>query len=164
MAKKERNRNPFWIDRDILRSNAYRTLKRVRSYRLIWDFYARRQMVHIGVGKTKKWLCTNNGEIVFTYSEAVEMKYTREQFNDAKRELVEHGFLIVPDPGGTTDGDTAKYGISERWRKYGTKEFIEKTIPKDTRKDRGWGAYHAQPIEIKCRNLKIKRRKRSKKK
>ena len=164
MGKKKKNRSPIYFDGDILRSEAFRTLKKVRSHLLFLDFLVRRKMARIPVGKKKKWICTNNGEIVFPYKTAVEKGYSRSQFRDAKKELVEHGLLDVSDEGGIYDGHTAKYGISERWRKYGTPEFEFKTIHKDTRKGRGWAAYWSDfpSIKRRKRKLKIKRRKRSK--
>ena len=156
MAKK--NRKPIYVDRDILRSEAYRTLKKTKSVPVLFDFYARRQMEHIGRGGKKKWICTNNGEIEFPYSEAEQLGYSRKQFSESKKELVEHGFIDVNNEGGIYDGDTAKYSISDRWEKFGTPEFIFKTIPKDTRQDRGWTAYwknrRKKKMNIKSQEIK----------
>jgi hypothetical protein len=156
-----KNNKPIYIERALLRSKAYRSLRKTKSVPVLLDFYARRQMAHIKQGKKKQWICTNDGKIEFPYNEAVKKGYSPKQFIDAKRELVEHGFIDVTNEGGIYDGDTAKYSISERWRKYDTPEFEFKTISKDKRQGRGWPRYwekqHEKFLEI------IERRKRQKK-
>lgn len=138
--RKRKNQKPIYLDRDILHSPAYRTLKKVKSIPVLIDFLARRKMSHEGRGGKKKWICINNGEIIFTYNEAKKLGYSADQFMNAKRELVEHGFIDVNILGGLFDGDPAKFSISERWRKFGKDDFEFKTILKDDRKDRGWRA------------------------
>jgi hypothetical protein len=164
MAKKNKKKwkGPIYVERALLDSKAYRKLKKTRSVPVLLDFLGKRQMKHIGRGGKKKWTCVNNGKIEFPYNEAEKKGYSRRQFNESKRELVEHGFIDVSDEGGVYDGNTAKYSISERWRKFGTPEFIFKTIPKDTRKDRGWTRHHEKESEKFWEN--IRRRKRRKKK
>jgi hypothetical protein len=158
-----KNQKPIYVDPGLIESEAFNSFKRTKSGQILMHFLRRRQWSKVKIGKKKKWVITNNGEIVFPYSEAEKFGYSRRQFNEAKRELVEHGFIDVNNEGGIYDGDTAKYSISDRWEKYGTPEFIFKTIPKDTRQGRGWAAWHAKSLKIKRRKRKLRIKCRKKK-
>jgi DNA-binding PadR family transcriptional regulator len=90
------------------------------------------------------WYITNNGKIVYTYSEAEKKGYSRALFARALTALVEHGLIDIIKQGGGSKGDISLYAISERWVKYGTKDFEHKTRKKDTREGRGWAAFHSK--------------------
>lgn len=66
----------------------------------------------------------NNGELVFTYIEA-KQKYgmTAGRFARAIDELVEKGFLDIAETGMGLYGMPTHYGISDRWRYWGTEKF-----------------------------------------
>jgi hypothetical protein len=66
----------------------------------------------------------NNGELVFTYIEA-KQKYgmTAGRFARAIDELVEKGFLDIAETGMGLYKMTTYYGISDRWRYWGTEKF-----------------------------------------
>lgn len=83
-------------------------------------------MTHVGRGKKKEWVCTNNGNIYFTYREAKE-KYeiTYPAFSRALDELVIKGFIDVTRPGVARKRISTLYAISERWRDYGKSNFVE---------------------------------------
>jgi hypothetical protein len=72
----------------------------------------------------------NNGEIEFTYIEA-RRKYgiSRGRFVRAIDELIEKGFLEITEPGGGVHKQKTLYGISERWRDYGTPSFRQASRP-----------------------------------
>jgi len=91
-------------------------------------------MKKLGPKGRQSWGITNNGEIVFSYSEA-QKKYglTKRRFRDALDKLIELGFIDIAHHGGGLMGDCTLYAISERWRNYGTHEFIQETRPKDNR-------------------------------
>jgi len=91
-------------------------------------------MKKVGRKGKEKWLIENNGEIVFTYTEALN-KYgiTKPRFQRALDGLVEKGFIDITHHGGGVKGDFSTYAISERWRDYGTEKFVFKTRPRDTR-------------------------------
>jgi DNA-binding PadR family transcriptional regulator len=98
-------------------------------------FLQRRVMKKTGRKGKEKWFIENNGEIVFSYTEA-QKKYgiTKPRFQRALKELVEKGLIDVTHHGGGVRGDFSTYAICERWRDYGTEKFDFKTLPKDTRK------------------------------
>jgi hypothetical protein len=133
-------KKPLYIERAILRSEAYLTLKKTKSIPIYFHFRTRMKMEHTGKGKQKKWVCTNNGKIVFPYSDAKKLGCSTKQFFDAKKELIEHGFIDVNNDGGIYDGDASTYIISERWRKFGANDFEFKTLLKDKREGRGFTA------------------------
>ena len=97
-------------------------------------FLARRQIGKIGRKGKEKWVISNNGKIIFTYSEAVsKFKLTRPRFARAISQLVKFGFIDINHVGGGMVKDISTYYISDRWENYGTQEFEEKKRPKDTR-------------------------------
>jgi hypothetical protein len=155
MAKYKKN--AIFVDPGIIESKAFNSFKKTKSAQIFMHFLRKRQWSQVGRGKERKWVNHNNGKIEFPYNEAVELGYSRRQFNEAKRELVEHGFIDVKNEGGIFDGDTALYSISDRWEKFGKPDFGHKTIPPDTRQDRGWSAYWKN---LRQKNLSIKRRKK----
>jgi hypothetical protein len=77
----------------------------------------------------------NNGEIIFTYDEAInKFGIPRSIFSRTIDQLVNLGFIDISHHGGGLLKDCSKYAISERWRDYGKEEFINKPRKKDTRK------------------------------
>jgi hypothetical protein len=122
-----------FIEKEILRSKAFKELPGTAIQVLMW-FYLKRKLKNMGSRGKEKWVITNNDEIVFSYAYA-EKKYglTRVRFSRALTKLIELGFIDIAYHGGGMMGDCTLYGISERWRKYGTDQFILQSRPKDTR-------------------------------
>ena len=130
--KPTKSSDVMFIPRRMHRSPAFRKLTAKQVFILL-EFFYRRKLVEIG--RKKKWVIENNGEIVFTYSEAEEkFKIPRSTFKRAIDQLVGLGFIDITHHGGGMLKDCSKYGISERWEQYGKEEFIEKPRQKDTRK------------------------------
>ena len=73
----------------------------------------------------KHLIITNNGEIVFTYSEAKELglKSSRTFYKVLHELIEEKGFIDVGTPGNWYEKEPSKYSISERWKRYGTPDF-----------------------------------------
>jgi len=122
-----------FIETEMLRSKAFKDLPGTAIQVLMW-FYLKRKLKNMGSRGKKKWIITNNGEIVFSYVDA-EKKYglTRARFSRALNALIEKGFIDIDHHGGGMMGDCTLYGIRERWRKYGTDQFNPQSRPKDTR-------------------------------
>lgn len=77
---------------------------------------------------------SNNGEIIFTYTEAKnKYKITFPRFQRALDDLIEHGFIDIKHHGGGLNGDTTKYAISERYKEWGTDSFKKIVRQKDMR-------------------------------
>ena len=97
--------------------------------------------------RSSGWIIRNNGKIVYPYSEAEKKGIGRREFRNAIDELIEKGFLDITHQGsGGRSGDMTKYFIDDRWKDYGTPSFRPAKNPrrKDSRKGRGWSAYHAK--------------------
>ena len=73
----------------------------------------------------------NNGELVFTYAEALK-KYgiTAPRFRRAIDELLAKGLIDIASTGAGMFRMVTLFAISERWRFYGTSDFVEAKRPK----------------------------------
>jgi hypothetical protein len=135
----------IWFDKNLLRSPAFRGLKKW-AILVYLDFLRKRQMEKVKQSKRSDlWHISNNGEIVYPYSEAEKKGIGRREFRTAFDELIEKGFLDITRHGsGGRSGDMTKYFIDVRWKDYGTPEFRPPVKPRniDTRKGRGWSVYH----------------------
>jgi hypothetical protein len=121
------------IDSHLVSSKAFLNLSGIAP-QVYFLFLRRRRMVKTGRKGKEKWVIENNGEIVFPYAEAItKFGLTRPRFLRAIDQLVEHGFIDIVHSGGGMMKDVSKYAISERWKEYGTNNFIHTRRPKDTR-------------------------------
>lgn len=137
------NSRTIVIESRLFNSQAFRKLKRV-SHVTLMRFLQKRKMKEIKKNKrTNAWQITNNGEIVFTYKEALSLGLSRNQFRDAIDDLIAKGFLEVTYQGAG-QGDSSTYKLCERWQAYGTDNFSAAPPRRKNRsKDRGWGKYNA---------------------
>ncbi|MBA7528435.1 hypothetical protein ES705_20619 [subsurface metagenome] len=65
----------------------------------------------------------NKYKIVFPYQEAIKVMH-KKTFIKAKNKLIERGIIDVVKRGGFYNQPTI-YGLSDRWKKFGTKDFIK---------------------------------------
>jgi hypothetical protein len=122
----------FHVERKLVTSKAFLSLKTPSAHKVFMIFYLKRQMKDLGRGKRGKkenWVCVNNGDLVFTYKEAEGYGMSAGQFSRAIDDLREKGFLDINESGSGVYRYTNKYFLSERWRKYGTPEY-EKPKPR----------------------------------
>ncbi len=152
------NEGKIYITKELLESPAYRSLSRAAML-LYQDFLAKRIMKQIRRNKQKIWVCENNGNIIFTYGEAEEKGYSRDQFVKCIDELQAKGFIDITHQGkggrkpqkGT--GDVSTYWVDDRWKDWGA-DTMENFRPprnprmKDNRKNRGWSLYHAKKNKL----------------
>lgn len=127
--------NVMVIPRRMHRSPAFRKLSATSTF-VLFEFLYRRKMTQIPAksGRSKEWVISNNGELIFTYAEAEKnFNISRSTFCRSIDQLVQLGFIDIAHHGGGMMKDCSKYGISDRWESYGKKEFIDKKRPKDTR-------------------------------
>ena len=121
--------------------------------RIFYEFMLKRRFGSQRKGKKKKTgaIVLNNGQIGFSYPEADRLGYPCSTFHKAIDKLIEVGLIDVHYQGqggiltdtGDILGESSLYGISERWKDYGKDNFVVKKRKVDTRKDRGWSAYHS---------------------
>ena len=123
----------IWIERELLRSEAWRGLTRTAK-NVLSDFWLRRQMAQ---DKTPKhglrWVIQNNGHIEYPYSEAEEKGIPRASFQRAIDELIEKGFLSVARTGSGVRCAATLYSLDDRWKQYGTPEFKVRKRPRKKR-------------------------------
>ena len=129
MAKQPPPKKPrkIFIEGDLPSSLAWLTLTNT-SKEVLLLFYCKKQMAKIK-GKRDDWVITNNGSITFTYNEAKKEGYPGTTFSTAIGQLVEVGFLDIASSGSGMFKQPTRFAISERWRKYGTLEFVQKKRP-----------------------------------
>lgn len=132
MPKKYRS-DSLYFSIKMLKSKAYLGLSGT-SIKVLNFFYIRKVMKKVKILNRSEWDIANNGQIVFTYPEAVSKGFTRPSFKRALKQLVEFGFIDIAYHGGGMAKDKSLYAISDRWKLYGEKKFIFKTIEKDNRK------------------------------
>ena len=119
------------IPRRMHRSPAYRKLSKTSIF-ILMEFMCRRKVTKSG--RKGNYKITNNGELIFTYTEAKDrFGIAKSTFRNCIDQLVKFGFIDIAHAGGGMMKDCSKYGISERWRNYGKEAFIKKSRKKDNR-------------------------------
>ena len=114
MGKKKKNRNKIdgdwsYIEHNILNSEAWKGLKAHTKW-LYFEFKIR-------------WRGGNRRHIIFKYQEAIKIMH-QDTFTKCRNKLIERGFIDIVKRGGFYN-QPAIYGLSDRWKKFGTKNFIK---------------------------------------
>ncbi|GAH34362.1 unnamed protein product [marine sediment metagenome] len=79
------------------------------------------------MSREKEWRITNNGEIQFSYREAKkEHHISNGRFTRAIDDLIRVGLIDIAKTGFGLHKDVTLYAISDRWKKFGTDEFMVK--------------------------------------
>jgi hypothetical protein len=128
---RDSKRDAMYVSRRmVLESAAFAALGRMRSaipmYVLLL-FYTKRDIRKRRRPGTRDpyYPIVNNGELVFTYNEARERYGIHaQQFASALDVLLELGFLDIAYAGSGTKKDVSLYALSDRWRLYGTPDFV----------------------------------------
>jgi hypothetical protein len=146
---KKRDRS-IWTSSDVLESKAFFALT-VHGIRVLMIFYTKRKLKeHHHKKRSSWWEIINNGELVFTYKEAVnKWDMSRKQFVHALDDLIAKGFLEITYQG-TGPGDPSTYKLCERWQAFGTEHF--KSAPerrKNVSKKMGWYIYNERKNKTK---------------
>ena len=119
VSRRKKNKNKFegpfvGIEYKILKSEAFKDLS-VHAKWLYFEFKYR-------------FYGDNEHRIIFTYQEAKKIMAI-ETFIKARNQLIEVGIIDIIKRGGL-EKQPMIYGLSDRWRKFGTKDFIEIDIKK----------------------------------
>jgi hypothetical protein len=127
-------RSKTWAIRmgyDLLHSKAYRYLRYGPAIKVLNWFH---EKIRIEVNKKKRgkerYRIVNDGDIDFTYREAIFRGLTAQKFSKALRELHQFGFIDIKKPGSALKGDFTVFAFSERWKAYGTPNFRRVEFPK----------------------------------
>jgi len=143
-----------YLESKLFDSKAYKSLTKAQM-RIFYEFMLKRKFGKRLKGKHgrkqgKNIPMLNSGKITFTYAEAEKLGYPRPTFHRAIDKLIEVGLIDLTYQGqggyvtetGEVLGESSLYGISDRWKDYGTDNFVVEKRAKDTRKGRGWAVYH----------------------
>jgi hypothetical protein len=127
----------MYVSRAMILSRAFASLRTPATYRVLFIFLSkcRWEQVRRPGTREKTWTITNNGEIVFSYLEALE-RYgmTDGVFRRAIDELVRAGFIDIAHSGYGLMKDETRYAVSNRWEHYDTPQFRQAERPKRTQK------------------------------
>ena len=152
MGTRKYNNRPLelFVGKALLKSKAFCELSKTKHAHLVlFEFNARAKRGVRDPKKKKKssnYILENNGQLKLSYSEAEAMGISRRQFAKVIKSLADTGFIDRFKRGGNLEGDYSLYGLSDRWELFGTHQFIENTIAKDTREGRGWTKFNALKI------------------
>lgn len=132
MERKFKNRSFCMLSADLIESEAFLGLSGRAAMLCLVRFHQKVYRRKVKKNKRLKSMkIMNNGEIIFTYGEAVELRIAKRTFHRVLRELIEQkGFIDLSTPGGYYGNEPNKYAISERWRLYGTAEFQAVKMPR----------------------------------
>lgn len=110
------------IEKSLLRSKAFKELPGSPKY-ILFQFLCKRRFVKMN----GSYQFVNDKELVFTYEDALNKHgYPASKFTRAIDELFKYGFISIEKYGGHAKGNWTLYGLSDRWKKYGTEDFIVK--------------------------------------
>ena len=114
------------VEKELLRSRAYCSIKYVNSFRILFEFFCRRQFAKPTGRRDKhsKPIMVNNGELVLTYKQVMDMfSCSQTTVSRCFTELVELGFLNVEMPSCGLHRQPTKWRLSDRWKRYGEPDF-----------------------------------------
>lgn len=133
--RRPRKTGPLYVPRELISSPAFLALSG-RAPQVLLIFFGKRRIEKLKRPgpRGERYRVLNNGLLVFTYREAGKTYgLSMRVFGRALDQLITHGFLDVHKTGGGMEGDCSLYGLSERWRSYGTADFVERVRPKGRR-------------------------------
>ena len=121
MKRKLPKTKGIYITRDILESDAYWDLTGAAP-QVYMVFLMKRVFSDKGFGKDKARIVVNNGEITYTYLEALNNHWIpKSNFLRARDQLIKVGLIEIAEDGGCHH--TTKYSISNNWRNYPEQTF-----------------------------------------
>jgi hypothetical protein len=121
--KDYRLRRKVWIEPEMMESEAFKSLTGTQMWILL-RFLQKVTWTNTKVGGQKIRVYDKKG-LMFTYREAQHFGISDSTFNRAVGELVAKGFIDVEHQGGFYGRDCSRYRLSDRWKQYGTQDFIE---------------------------------------
>lgn len=115
---KRKPANVTCLPNDLIESKVFLELSG-KSLQVYIFFLKRRKMAKKG----SEWRCENGRGLTLTYSDAKRMGIPTETFRRCIHMLHGVGLLDIVRHGGGTEKRETVYGLSERWRFYGTDGF-----------------------------------------
>lgn len=140
IPNKYRNKRAVWFEADLLESEAFRSISKSGSTIVtLMKCLQKRKWEKLKVKGKPQYIPTEDG-FIFPYAEAADLKIAKKtQHWKNIIKLIEVGFIDMVHQGGwyrkhERVSDYSVYKYSERWRKYGTPEFVSvektKVLPK----------------------------------
>ena len=135
IPNKYKIKNKIFIEPEMFYSDAFHCLSKSQFLTLMRCLQKRKWESGKKI-KGKKQIIYSDDGFIFPYTEAAALKIAGStQYWKNLRKLVEVGFLDVVHQGGwyqkhEKEKDYSVYKYSERWRKYGTPDFIKAEKPK----------------------------------
>ena len=127
---KESRWDRMFVSRAVITSKAFLSLRTATACQVYIIFLSKCRMEKVQarpMSREREWRITNNGEIQFTYKEALEKwGISSNKFTRAMDENVRVGLIDITKSGFGLRKDESRYAISNRWVKFGTDEFIVK--------------------------------------
>ena len=134
MSNKKKNRYAepgMYVTFELVKSKAFSVLTG-KSVQILMDFLCKRKFDK-DLMKHGNFSPVNKDRMMYTRKEATSRGYTERVFAHGINRLIEVGFLGLIEQGGGMEGHALIYALSQRWRKYGTPDFVRAERPKDTR-------------------------------
>lgn len=121
---KFRNKRFLMMESELFESEVYRSLTGKQLW-VLGRFYQKiKRPSRIGrIAKFRLNEILNNGEIIFTYSEAEAFGISRKTFFNALLVLEKKGFIDKTRQGNPYGKIPSLFSISDRWKKYGQSDF-----------------------------------------
>jgi len=115
---------------DLLHSDAYKSLNYAPALKVLNFFHEQLRYEKIkGKRSGNRYRLLNGGEFSFTYTDAILRGLTRAQYSRALKELHRMGFVDFVKAGSGLQKDYSIFTLSDRWQKYGSREFLEVKFP-----------------------------------
>jgi hypothetical protein len=124
-AKKTKATSPYtYLEKELVKSNAWLSLSGIAPQVYTIFLLKRTVITHKRKKGHERKECTNSQELVFTYAEAKEnYGILQSRFCRAIDDLIDKGLIDVVRSAGGLFKEVTLYGLSDRWRKYGTSRF-----------------------------------------
>jgi len=117
-----------WVEPEMMESGALKGLSGTAMWVLL-RFQQKQTWGHAKQGGHKVKIYENSG-LTFTYAEANHFGRSSATFYRSIKALVGRGFLDVEHRGGTFGSgeikDYTRFKLSDRWKAWGTEDFVEK--------------------------------------
>src|SRR5208282_4525438 len=125
--KPKREHHGTYLEGPLITSKAWLSMRSPSSfivYCIISSQVIKLRAKHKAKNKKQQYTCPNERDLKLTYGQAQEIYgISQTKFTRAIDELIEHGFLDVVTPGNASTKTPTIYGISGRWKLYGTERF-----------------------------------------
>ena len=132
LLNKHRNKRDVWIEADLFNSSAFRSISNSGSTIItLMKCFQKCRWKLVKISNRKKQREYTDDGFIFPYAEAADLKIAKktQHWKNMSR-LMEVGFIDLVHQGGwyrkhEKVSDYSVYKYSQRWRKYGTPEFIK---------------------------------------